>query len=125
MFSLFNKRSSNNQDRDLSSSANHNSDLKTMIQDTISNHDVVIYSKTYCPYCRSVKSLFSGNFPHVKTSVVELDVVANGSSIQEALHQITGQRTVPNVFVRGKHVGGNDDSQHAFKTGRLSELLQK
>jgi glutaredoxin 3 len=99
-------------------------ELKSMIQDTIKNNDVVIYSKTYCPYCTSVKSLFMNHFSAVKTHLVELDTLPNGSSIQAALQSLTGQRTVPNVFVKGKHIGGNDDSQHAFKSGTLSEMLK-
>ena len=95
-----------------------------MIQDTIQNNDVVIYSKTYCPYCTSVKTMFKNHFSTVKTHVVELDTLPNGSGIQAALQLLTGQRTVPNVFVKGKHIGGNDDSQHAFKSGSLSEMLK-
>ena len=36
---------------------------------------------------------------------------------------MTGQGTVPNVFIRGKHLGGNDDTQKAHAEGRLSLLL--
>jgi len=32
----------------------------------------------------------------------------DGSAIQAALLELTGQRTVPNVFINGKHLGGND-----------------
>ena len=39
------------------------------------------------------------------------------------LMQMTGQRTVPNVFVKGQHIGGNDDSQAAAKDGKLKEML--
>jgi glutaredoxin 3 len=106
------------------STTQQDNELKTMIQDTIQNNDVVIYSKTYCPYCTSVKTMFKNHFSTVKTHVVELDTLPNGSGIQAALQLLTGQRTVPNVFVKGKHIGGNDDSQHAFKSGTLSEMLK-
>ena len=34
--------------------------------------------------------------------------------LQAALTAFSGQRTVPNVFVNGKHIGGNDDTQTLF-----------
>lgn len=40
--------------------------------------------------------------------VYELDVEADGSDIQNALFEITQQRSVPNVFISGKHIGGCD-----------------
>lgn len=42
---------------------------------------------------------------------------------QEALNAKTGQRTVPNVFVRGKHIGGCDDTFKAFRENRLMAIL--
>lgn len=40
--------------------------------------------------------------------VYEIDVEADGSDIQNALFEITKQRSVPNVFISGKHIGGCD-----------------
>jgi glutaredoxin 3 len=51
--------------------------------------------------------------------------MSNGDEIQATLLQITGQRTVPNVFVNGQHLGGNDDTQKAAASGRLQEMLAK
>lgn len=50
-------------------------------------------------------------------------VTGNGSAIQEKLLEQTGQKTVPNVFINGKHVGGASDTEAAFKDGRLLNLL--
>eukprot|EP00590_Aulacoseira_subarctica_P004760 CAMPEP_0172425384 /NCGR_PEP_ID=MMETSP1064-20121228/31736_1 /TAXON_ID=202472 /ORGANISM="Aulacoseira subarctica , Strain CCAP 1002/5" /LENGTH=51 /DNA_ID=CAMNT_0013168197 /DNA_START=249 /DNA_END=404 /DNA_ORIENTATION=+ len=47
----------------------------------------------------------------------------NGSDIQAALAELTGQRTVPNVFIKGKHLGGNDKTQAASKSGELKKML--
>jgi len=49
----------------------------------------------------------------------------NGSEIQDELLSMTGQNTVPNVFVKGEHIGGNDDTQAASKSGKINELLGK
>jgi glutaredoxin 3 len=82
---------------------------------------VVVFSKTYCPYCTATKQLFSGM--NIDAKVIELDKLDNGSEIQSALLDITGQRTVPNVFIKGKHLGGNDVTQAAAKNGKLKEML--
>ena len=56
--------------------------------------------------------------------VVELDNIPGGGDVQSELLKMTGQRTVPNVFVKGKHLGGNDDTQRAAADGTLSQMLQ-
>ena len=60
----------------------------------------------------------------VDAEVIELDKTQGGDVIQKELYKLTGQRSVPNVFVGGKHVGGNDDTQAAAKSGKLQELLK-
>eukprot|EP00540_Astrosyne_radiata_P023847 CAMPEP_0116833296 /NCGR_PEP_ID=MMETSP0418-20121206/6359_1 /TAXON_ID=1158023 /ORGANISM="Astrosyne radiata, Strain 13vi08-1A" /LENGTH=65 /DNA_ID=CAMNT_0004462733 /DNA_START=197 /DNA_END=394 /DNA_ORIENTATION=- len=59
----------------------------------------------------------------VDTVIYELDRMRNGSAIQETLYAKTGQRTVPNVWIRGKHLGGNDDTQAAAMSGTLNQML--
>lgn len=50
-------------------------------------------------------------------------LIEDGVAVQEALFVKTKQKTVPNVFVNGKHVGGCDATLLAHKDGRLAELL--
>ena len=47
----------------------------------------------------------------------------DGNDIQAALLDLTGQKTVPNVFIKGEHLGGNDNTQAAAKSGKLAEML--
>jgi glutaredoxin 3 len=68
--------------------------------------------------------LFSSKFPNVDTKVIELNRLPDGFTIQSTLAQMTGQRTVPSVWVKGEFVGGNDDTQGLFRSGKLSEMLQ-
>jgi glutaredoxin 3 len=58
-----------------------------------------------------------------KYFLVELDQVSDGSDIQAALRDISGQRTVPNIFIGQKHIGGNSDLQ--AKSGELKSLLKE
>lgn len=62
---------------------------------------------------------------NIDAEVIELDLVKSGSLIQGELHKMTGQRSVPNVFVNGQHVGGNDATQAAARSGKLELLLAR
>ncbi len=88
----------------------------------ISSNDIVVFSKSYCPYCAATKELFTGL--GVDFKVHELDKMGDaGPELQMTLFKMTGQKTVPNVFVKGNHVGGNDATQAAAKSGKLQEML--
>ena len=69
-------------------------------------HKVVIYSKSWCPFCSEVKRVFE----NLETTylAVELDEIEEGQDIQDALLDMTGMRTVPQVFVSGTLIGGCD-----------------
>ena len=95
--------------------------LEQHIQETISTNKVLIYSESYCGFCGRVKGLFCEM--GVEATIVELDKIENGAAVQEGLLSLTGQRTVPNVFVNGKHLGGSSGTQEAARSGRLQELL--
>lgn len=86
------------------------------------DNKVVVYSKSYCPYCARVKGLF-GKL-NVDYKLVELDEIADGGEIQAALSEVTGVRTVPQVFVGGTFIGGSDDTLRAHSTGKLQEVFE-
>ena len=88
----------------------------------IEGNDVVIFSKTTCKYCTSTKELFKEM--GVETKIHELNKMGDdGPAFHIALYKMYGQKSVPNVFVKGQHIGGNDDTQAAAKDGKLKELL--
>uniref|UniRef100_A0A8C5BXF8 thioredoxin-disulfide reductase (NADPH) n=1 Tax=Gadus morhua TaxID=8049 RepID=A0A8C5BXF8_GADMO len=95
--------------------------LKTRIQELIESNQVVVFSKSYCPFCVKVKDLFKDL--DVKCNVVELDLVDEGTNYQELLVEMTGQKTVPNVFINKTHVGGWDKTKQAHTDGLLQQLL--
>ncbi|KXZ47427.1 hypothetical protein GPECTOR_35g865 [Gonium pectorale] len=94
------------------------------IKQTVADNKVVVYSKTYCPYCTRVKGLFTElKVPH---KVLELDGMgAEGAELQDALQPITGRRTVPQVFIGGKFIGGCDDTMAAHAAGKLKVALSE
>jgi glutaredoxin 3 len=91
----------------------------------IDSHKVVIFSKTYCPYCSAAKELLLNEVKVEGAQVYELDTMDNGADIQAALLALTGQRTVPSIFINQQHVGGNDSVQSAYRSGKLQDLLNK
>lgn len=94
---------------------------KTKAQGIIDDNAVAVFSKSYCPYCASTKSLLTQL--GAKFYLMELDQVDDGEAIQDALQDITRQRTVPNVFINHKHIGGNSDVQ--AKKSELPDLLKE
>lgn len=87
----------------------------------ISNNKIVVFSKSFCPFCKKTKALLGDK--EVDFKVYELNEMDDGAEIQDALLEISGQKTVPNVFINGEHIGGNSDMQDADSSGKLDELL--
>ncbi|XP_019360472.1 PREDICTED: thioredoxin reductase 3 [Gavialis gangeticus] len=95
--------------------------LKLRVRSLVGSHRVLVFSKSYCPYCLRVKDLFRSL--GLEYYALELDIIDDGPSIQEVLVEMTNQRTVPNVFVNGTHVGGCDATLQAYQNGSLQKLL--
>ncbi|KAL6038837.1 hypothetical protein STEG23_017064 [Scotinomys teguina] len=93
------------------------------IQETISNNCVVIFSKTSCSYCSMAKKIFHDM--NVNYKVVELDMLEYGSQFQDALHKMTGERTVPRIFVNGTFIGGATDTHRLHRQGKLLPLVHQ
>merc|ERR1712227_479117 len=78
-------------------------DAKAFIDGELGKHQVVVFSKSYCPYCSKTKSLFGqSEFKDIDVATYELDQRGDGAAIQQTLLSMSGQRTVPSVWVGGK-----------------------
>ncbi|KAF9964820.1 hypothetical protein BGZ70_005875 [Mortierella alpina] len=99
------------------------STVRSLVRSSIASNPVMIFSKSYCPYCMRVKDLFDDLA--VPYKALELDEHEYGDDIQLHLKKISGQSTVPNVFIKGIHLGGSDDTHAAKQSGKLKELLNK
>ncbi|KAK2765519.1 hypothetical protein FQN54_008373 [Arachnomyces sp. PD_36] len=95
-------------------------DAKSKAQKIVDENAVVVFSKSYCPFCRATKSLLQEN--NAPFYLMELDEVDDGAAIQDALQEITGQRSVPNIFIKQKHIGGNSELQ--ARKAELPSLLK-
>lgn len=97
------------------------------VRSLIKDNKIFVAAKTYCPYCNATLKLLFQDKKLRKDQVLllQLDTMKEGSEIQEALTEISGQRTVPNIYILGEHIGGNSDLQALEASGKLDELLEK
>lgn len=82
-----------------------------------------VFSKSYCPYCTGAKDLFEDL--DVSYKAYELDTRDDGADIQQALAELTGQKTVPNIFINKKHIGGYSALEEAYKSGKLQTIFKE
>ncbi len=88
-------------------------------------HLVIIFSKSYCPFSAKAKRILLEKYTIVPAPyVVELDNHPLGPGLQEALAKSTGRRTVPNVLVSGRSIGGGDDIEALDAGGGLIEKVK-
>ncbi|GAU98139.1 hypothetical protein RvY_09320 [Ramazzottius varieornatus] len=101
--------------------------VKKMISEKLREKKVVVYSKSYCPYCKKAKNVL-GKYPikDDQIEITELDLMADQDQahlIQEYMKSLTGASTVPRVFINGKCIGGGDDTEKLDRNGELKKLL--
>ncbi|WOH01824.1 hypothetical protein DCAR_0521209 [Daucus carota subsp. sativus] len=98
--------------------------LEETVRKTVSDNPVVVYSKSWCSYSTEVKQLFKRL--GVQPLVIELDQLGpQGPQLQKVLERLTGQHTVPNVFIGAKHIGGCTDTIKLHRKGELEPLLSE
>ncbi|KAL0393224.1 UNVERIFIED_CONTAM: Monothiol glutaredoxin-S2 [Sesamum radiatum] len=91
------------------------------ISNMVSNNPVVIFSKTSCCMSHTIRSLFS-EFG-VNPTVHELDGIARGREIEQALSALGCNPTVPAVFIGGEFVGGANEVMSLHLVGSLRPML--
>lgn len=82
-------------------------------------HPVEIYTKHYCGWCRRAKSLLE----ELEIDFREIPVDDDPERRREMIVR-AGRSTVPQIFIRGRHVGGYDELKALESGGRLDELLR-
>ena len=80
---------------------------------------VIVYSQPFCGYCSAAKRLLTGK----GAAFTEIDVMSEAGRRDEMIERSGGRRTVPQVFIDGRHIGGYDDLSALDKAGELDRLL--
>jgi glutaredoxin 3 len=85
----------------------------------VSQPPVTIYLTDWCPYCRRAKDLLSRK--NVGFSEINVD---DEPTLREQMIARSNRRTVPQIFIGEKHVGGCDDLFALEESGELDRLIQ-
>jgi glutaredoxin 3 len=80
-----------------------------------------MYCTAVCPYCVRAEQLLK------RKGVQEIEKVRVDlqPEIRLAMMEDTGRRTVPQIYINGKHVGGYEDLASLDQSGGLDEMLSK
>ncbi len=81
---------------------------------------VEIYTTPTCGYCQAAKALLRKK----GVNYTEIDVSRDPDLRADMTKRAGGSRTVPQIFIRGKHIGGCDDLHELDYEGGLDPLLQ-
>lgn len=80
---------------------------------------VELYTTPICGFCHAAKRLLDSK----GVSYSEVDVMSDPERRAEMMQRADGGRTVPQIFIDGKHVGGNAELQALEREGKLDPLL--
>lgn len=108
-------------------------DADDVVQGLISQTNIVFFKKVGCGYCSRAMGILSGYVPTNLIQQIDLsdtnhnvcfeNTCVSAEEVQDALQRITGQRTVPKLFVNGKSIGGCSEIEKLQTSGELGNVL--
>jgi glutaredoxin 3 len=84
----------------------------------MSSPAIIVYTTGWCPYCARAKALLDRK----GAGYVEIDIEATATARAEMMER-SGRRTVPQIFIDDRHIGGCDDLHALDAAGGLDPLL--
>ncbi len=81
--------------------------------------NVEVYTTTYCPFCTRAKNLLKNK----GVDFDEIDVTDDDKRREKMIEMSGGRRTVPEIFINGKIIGGFDELKALDDQGKLDNLL--
>ena len=79
-----------------------------------------MYTGDPCSFCEAAKALLKTK----NVEIEELDIWKDPSKAKEMLQRTNGARSIPQIFVGDRYIGGNDQLQAANKNGELDKILK-
>ena len=87
------------------------------LDDPSASH-VIVFSSPFCGYCAAAKRLLM-----IKgADFIEVNILTNPERRQEMI-ELSGRRSVPQIFVGGQHIGGYTELSALDASGELDTLL--
>ncbi|MCC8997200.1 MAG: glutaredoxin 3 [Nitrosomonas sp.] len=80
---------------------------------------IIMYATGSCPYCRMAENLLRSK----GVETIEKIRIDLNPELRAEMMTKTGRRTVPQIYIGEKHVGGYDDLSLLDRSGELSTLL--
>ncbi len=80
---------------------------------------VTLYTSDWCPYCQRARELLAKK----NVTLAEINV-EDEPKFREEMIARSNRRTVPQIFIGDKHVGGCDDLFELDRSGELDRLIQ-
>jgi len=81
---------------------------------------VLMYCTASCPYCQAADRLLQRKGVEVERVRVDLEPAR-----RPEMEKLSGRRTVPQIWIGGRHVGGSDELHDLEDSGELDQLLSK
>jgi glutaredoxin 3 len=82
--------------------------------------EVVLYTTSWCGWCRRARQLFTDK----GVAFTDIDVEQVPGAREEMRSRTGGRSSVPQVFVAGRHLGGYDETRALDEKGELDRLLR-
>lgn len=81
---------------------------------------IIMYTANYCPFCRNAEQLLKNKGFEI-TEKIHID---QDPSQRNKMMELTGKRTVPQIFIEDHYVGGFDELRIINLTGELDKILE-
>ncbi len=81
---------------------------------------IEVYTTTYCPYCTKAKVLLDSK----GATYEEIDVTGDDDARIALVKKSGGMKTIPQIFIDDKHIGGFSDISALNDKGELDALIK-
>lgn len=101
--------------------------VRLYLQNEIISHTIVLWCKSWCSDCLTLKILFEDTEKELSRPLLVvhyLDKHPYGHLIARELFRMTGQQSVPSVFVASKHIGGYQETKRLNDNGELLKMIE-
>jgi glutaredoxin 3 len=81
--------------------------------------DIEIYTQPWCPYCERAMHILTAKGVQFRA----IDAPYGSTARRESSQRSGGRTSVPQIFIRGTHIGGCDDMIALDRAGKLDTIL--
>jgi glutaredoxin 3 len=96
---------------------------KKAVNELIKENKMLVFTKSYCPYSRALKKMLDANGLKGQYEVYEIDRQQHGNEIHKMVKEMSGRITIPNVYLNGQNLGGDEEVEKMAADGSLKKLL--